>query len=204
MTIIVLSDSLGQGFHDTQAGGWVERLKTHLFKEGEDIVFNLSVSNFTTRDIITLINRGELEPRIKNGFGKPLIIILSIGSNDSGMLLKEGIEEPIVDIKDFGNNLRVIKSLLKERNANIIVMGLMKVDETRSLPVEWDKNLFYYNKRVEEYNRTLEYFSSENSLAFVKLHDKEPWLSDGVHWTPEVHGYVFEKVLKIIENDHDY
>lgn len=204
-TIIVLGDSLAQGFHDEHKGGWVEELKTHFMEDGIVSVFNLSVSGFTTEDILMLIKRGELESRMKGGFGKNVMFVVAVGSNDAGL---HGMGRPVIEEEKFESNLKaIIQSLEAEAykyayQSDIMFLGLTEVDETRSCPVEWDKDLFYENRRIRRYDDIIGRVALNTKKPFIALIGAmpTPWWSDGVHWLPPVHRAVYSKVLGAIKN----
>ena len=211
MAIIVLGDSNSQGFFDHEKGGWVERLKQHMFKENGSFVFNLGVSGFTSNSIIELINRGELDSRIEAD-DEDVIIIVAIGTNDSSLI---GNEKNFVSNIKFMSNIAEIYRILKEKytktwkedqrnDFDIMFIGPPNVDESRSNPVSWDERLCYNNEQIGKYSQFIKDFCDPTATRFLNLFEKFKFeTSDGVHLLPSEHEQIFQEVLKAVNSIYD-
>jgi lysophospholipase L1-like esterase len=82
--ILVFGDSNTWGAWDREKGGWVNRLRLFLDREGDDVfLYNLGISDNTTQDVL---GRFEFETKQRMKEDPDLVIIFDIGSNDSQFL----------------------------------------------------------------------------------------------------------------------
>lgn len=203
MSIIILGDSNGQGFYDTEKGGWAERLKAYCFEHNDQFVFNLSVSGYSSNNLIELIERNELESRFEAG-DEPHLIIVAVGLNDS-VLVQD--KRNLVSVSKYGENiLQIFKHIVDWNKGNydlthrLLVVGPTSVDETRSTPVEWDDTLYYRNAEVKRYNEKLKEVCYPNNIRFLNLFDMASFdTCDGVHLSPAEHELIFNSVVKAVD-----
>lgn len=189
--ICIFGESTTWGAWDEEKGGWVNRLKLSLSPLlNYDIeIYNLGVSGDTTNDIL---KRFDVEARAR----KPDVIIFSCGGNDSGCIKSDG--NYIVKPKKYEKNLKKLVKKAKKFTNKVIFMGLKSVDNSKTLPVPWDKERYYFNHNMELYDNILKKFCKENKLHFIDtinlLCNKDLDEDDGLHLNSNGHKKIFSKV----------
>ena len=197
INILVFGDSIAYGAFDNDKGGWVNRLR--LWLENIDIennynVFNLSISGEITEGIKNRFNF-ECEKRCDKEANN--IIIFAIGINDS-MDVKENDN---VSLKVFSDNIVSLIINAKRYSNKILFVGLTKVDESRVVPLPWDHEKSYFNKKILKFNEELEKVCLLNNVNYLKVYDliKIEELSDGLHPNEVGHQKLCDEVKNEIE-----
>ena len=189
-TYLIFGASITYGAWDTEKGGWVQRLRSFIEEKNkmEDIVYNLGVSGDTTN---YLLERFESETKNRIEKGEPTIFIFSIDLNDSA---KFNESRYLVEAEEFKKNLAHLTNLAKKYSEKVVFIGLTLVDEAKTVPVPWNKNVSYYNQDVIKYNEILKTFCQENKLLFIDIINtlKVEDLEDGVHPNSKGHEQMFE------------
>ena len=188
-TICIFGDSITWGAWDKEKGGWVNRLRLFLepLFDYKVILYNLGVSGDNTEDLLKRF-KAEAEAR------KPNIIIFSIGANDSQYI--DSKDNPRVNLEKFQENLNKLANQAKKITPKIIFIGLTKVDESKTMPIPWNKRKYYTNENVIQYKSIIESFCQENKILFVDILDllnKED-LDDGLHPNSQGHQKMFERI----------
>ncbi len=167
----IFGDSIGFGYADKK-GGWVDRLKRYFLAQQIDFaIYNQSVSGDTTQDLLQRL-RNECLSR------NPDFIIFAIGMNDSQFLKDE--KRIRTEQEKFKENLSLLLTIAKEFTSRIMFVGLTKVDESKTLPIPYDVNRYYYLKNVKDYNQIVQDFCKEANLQFID-----------VFWSSYTGNYVF-------------
>jgi lysophospholipase L1-like esterase len=198
MEIIVFGDSITYGAWDKE-GGWVERLRRFIdgkYPE-QHITYNLGISGDTSKDVL---ERVELEAK-RRIFEKYPLIIFQIGINDSAILTSKRNEEWI-PIKDFERNIKrlIFEARKLTENNKIFFVGHSFVDEKKTHPVPWDKNVTYTNENIKKYAEITKGLCSKENISFIDLlpefkkQDLGHLLQDGVHPTSAGHEAIFRIV----------
>ncbi|SRR6056297_1535021 len=196
-TICVFGDSITWGSSDSEAGGWVARLRNYFEKSNFDIeIYNCGVSGNNTNDLLQRFKK-EAEAR------EPDIVIFAIGTNDSQYINSK--DNPRVDREKFKSNLAELAGQAREFTDKIIFVGLTKVDESKTAPIPWDETKFYDKDNVSKYNSEIEKFCQENNLEFIDMFDllEEKDLADGLHPGPEGHEKMFLRVKDILQKNYE-
>ncbi len=192
INILVFGDSIVHGIGDLRHGGWVKRLSLCLDKDGNYNydVFNLGVSGEETEDVL---KRFVSECKAIHVENKKTIIIFAIGINDTVIVKGEGI----VTSDKFKDNIKSLIAEAKQFTDNILFVGLTKVDETKVVPLLWNKNKSYFNKNIIEFDGYIKEICLENMISYTSTYDllDAEDLADGLH--PNENGYekIYEKVL---------
>ena len=120
------------------------------------------------------------------------IIIFSIGTNDSAV----SKSEVSVSIGKFKENLKKIINISKKHTNKIIILGLTKVDESKTNPISWNPSVSYINENIKRYSLELKKLAKEENLSYINLFDllKNEELEDGVHPNSEGHEKIFQVV----------
>ncbi|MDP2671865.1 MAG: GDSL-type esterase/lipase family protein [bacterium] len=183
MNVVVFGDSITWGAFDTEAGGWVERLKTHLYNKNPDVyIYNCGVSG----DFVShLLSRVEVEAKAR----RPEKVILAIGINDS-----PHSENPQgTRIPDFQEQYKELLEKVQSFTKNIIIVGLTNVDE------EVDE--YYKNQEIKKYDEVVKRIAEESNLPFVEFFGvlEKDDLADGLHPNAKGHKKILKKVLEKLE-----
>ncbi len=189
--ICIFGNSITWGAYDFDKGGWVERLKTHLFEQKKYYeLYNLGVSGDTTKNIL---KRFEIECQAR----KPETIIFSVGINDT---IKDANKKYWVKIDDFENNIKKLIILAKKHSKKIIFLGYMSVDEKITNPVCWDEDIFWDNKTIKLYDLKLKKICEKNKILYIYMFDilDKKDFHDGVHPNSKGHEKIFKKIIKEI------
>lgn len=205
-TILVFGASLVWGAWDRE-GGWVQRLKRfidekNLSQKEYCFVYNLGISGQSTREIISRME-SETRQRIKEGRG--VIIILSVGVNDSYYFNEKKSHN--VPHEEFGENLAKLSGIASKFTSKVMFLGPTPVDE-RVDPVPWRPEISYKLEYIKRYNEVVKEFCKHNNLHFIEIlsefmkSDYKKLLEDGGHPNSEGHKLIFETVKNyLIKND---
>lgn len=194
-TICVFGDSITWGAFDNEKGGWVERLRTSLWRKDID-VYNLGVSGDTTTD---LLERFEVECKAR----EPDVILISIGINDSQHINNL----PRTGLARFKSNIQKLIEIGQKFTSKIAFLGFNPVDESKTTPIPWSPEKHYTNGNIQKYNDIVKSVCGENNLPFIGIF--EEWmkvnyrelLEDGLHPNSKGHQKIFEIVKEfLVEN----
>jgi len=192
-TICVFGDSIAWGAWDKEKGGWVERLKVYLWEKDPDSeVYNLGISGNTTIDILKRFD-GEAAAR------KPNIVIFATGLNDD--IVKKSDGNHLVELDEFESNIKELIQKARSFTSNIIVLGLQRVDETKTTPIPWQKDYSYYNADIQEYDTKLQEIVKQENILYLSMFDllSDGELEDGLHPNAQGHQKIFEKVKQFLQ-----
>jgi lysophospholipase L1-like esterase len=200
MQILVFGDSIVYGSGDKQ-GGWVQRLRAFLERKysEEPFVYNLGIPGATTKEILKGFEFEFRQRWYKTGN----TLIFEIGSNDSAFLKSNKGKEWISPMQ-FERNIKEIIKRAKKTTKKIFFIGLTPVDESKTKPIPWDKNVNYENKNIEEYNKIINAICKKEKVPFIEIlgkfkkHDYKKLLSDGVHPNEKGHELIFQEIKKSI------
>lgn len=205
--IFVFGDSITYGAWDKE-GGWVQRLrkfldeKTSPEKEDYFLVYNLGVDSDTTEDVLRRF-KFETEQRLEKE--EETLIIFSVGINDS--LFVHSQNGLYVPQEKFKENTQKLIELAQKFSSKIIFVGLTPVDESKTTPVPWDKDISYKNEYIKVFNGIIKSVCEKDDILFIEIFedwlklDYKNLLEDGLHPNSEGHKKVFEIVRDfIIEN----
>jgi len=198
--IAIIGASTVQGAVDPEGGGWVGRIrKWHESRRPRrNFVFNLGVSGNTTTDILR-----RLLPECSER--KPGLIIYSCGLNDSRRV--GSLNGPHETPKEkFKYNLR---ELVKTGRgiADVIFVSINPIDDTKTLPIPWNKSHFFNQVNAEEYAGITEEIVSSESIPYLDVWSY--WIKrnyhvflyeDGLHPNSLGHKDIFVKVKEFLNN----
>jgi len=198
MRHILFGDSIGFGVGDYHSGGWATQLRLHIDqqKQSKDHnLINLSISGDNSRGILARIKQ-EAALRMRDNPPTDFTFIIAIGTNDSR--INRGDLENNISPAEFANNINKIISIASSLSSEVILIGLVPVDETKTTP--YKENKHYTLARISEYNQILKETAITNSLKFVDLfpvwlaQDFTQLLADGLHPNSLGHKLIFETV----------
>ena len=196
--IVVFGDSITYGQRDLEMGGWVNRLKLALAREGSIAghVFSVGIPGQSTSKILERMER-ECKGRILDDANN--IIVIAAGINDTQ--IHRG--QIVSDEELFKNNVRELINRAKSCTDKVIYLGLTPVDESRTNPVKWDKTKVWKNELVEKYDSIISEICSEMGVRYVYVFDQiDPETNaDGLHPSAEGHAVLAEIMYNVV---HDY
>ena len=192
INILVFGDSITYGAWDKEKGGWVNRLRLALENDDSNsyyTIFNLGISGDVTESIK---NRFDNECKIRFNKNDNTIIIFSIGINDTQNVK----DEDRVSLETFRNNIITLINSAKKYTNNILFLGLIKVDESKVIPLSWDKNKCYLNNKIIMFDKALKNICLENDVDYLHIYDllESEDLFDGLHPNNVGHQKICDKV----------
>jgi lysophospholipase L1-like esterase len=205
--IFVFGDSIGYGAWD-EMGGWVDRLKqyfhqkklSHPENSGTE-VYNLSVDGDTSGKVAARIEQ-ELLSRERSWSGPDDLVIVAIGTNDT--YAKDIPTNFRTDTTEYRANLDKIFSAIENCKKRTAFISLDPVDESRTTPAEWGA-YWWTNKRIKEFNETLEAFCKQNKLPYLNIFNEfqnvpsfKEMMFDGAHPNTAGHEWMFNHILPFV------
>ena len=185
MEIGIWGDSITYGAGDSEALGWVGRLRKLLETNDDVSVYNFGICGDTTDD---LLKRFSVEA---NAIG-PHVIVFAIGINDSKY--PAGETQNVIPLETYKQNMRELLKLAKKYTDRIIIVGATKADET----LMRKSGTRFINTVIQTYNDFLKEFSESEGLTYIDVFnvlDINIDLDDGLH--PNAQGY--EKLFVAIQ-----
>jgi len=191
-TILIFGDSIAYGASDNEFGGWVNRLRIYLDNK-LDIdynIFNLSIPGETTKDVL---KRFQDECKARYQKGKKLMVVFAIGINDTQNIG----DKNRVTIEQFKKNIKILINVTKKFTKEILFIGFTKVDEVKTVPVSWDNEKSFYNKKIVEFDKALENICEISSVKYLKVYDllNLTDLEDGIHPNRAGHEKLFKSIF---------
>ncbi len=188
MEIGIWGDSITYGAGDSEALGWVGRLRKLLEKNDDISVYNFGVCGDTTDD---LLKRFSVEAEAI----KPNVVVFAIGINDSKYPVDETTNK--VPLERYKQNMHELLRLAREHTNKIYVVGATKVEEAYIRK----SGTRFENKVIQTYNDFLKDVCKSENLTYVDVFDvldAHADLDDGLH--PNAQGYdkLFETIKEFI------
>lgn len=189
--ICVFGASITEGFYDTEAGGWVDRIKQYLKFKNAISVYNLGISG---NDTSKLLKRFDIEVEAR----RPDEIIFALGNNDSSYLVKVKHNNTLIEI--FEKNIETLIKKSKAITKDVSYVGLTPVDEEVVNPWKGLEERFFYNKSLEQYNSKIMEVCLRQDIKYIDLwnefinQDYKKLLHDGLHPNSNGHKLIFEIV----------
>jgi lysophospholipase L1-like esterase len=205
MNIFVFGDSTVQGAFDDECGGWVSRLTAHCFKinvetnyDIEPFVFNLGISGGTSQTLLERLE-SELLARID---GSKTVVCIATGKNDSATKGDTGVTQ--VETNDFKNNLNTLIDIVERHDAQPVLIGIGRVDESKTNPF-WDTGVSYHNSDLEQYDGIITAVARERKILHIPVADfftSGAHLADGLHANAGGHQLIFERVKEALKKEN--
>lgn len=189
MRIGVWGDSITYGSHDSEALGWVGRLRKNLIqRDPRAQVYNFGISGDTSSNVL---KRFEIEAAAS----EPSTVIFAVGINDS----KQNIQgENLVPIDEYSSNLDKLICAAKSVCSGVLIIGATSVEESICNRGEY----YFRNSEIEKYNLAALKIAQGHNLRFVDMFSilESSCLADGLH--PNAKGYqrMYERVLETVQN----
>jgi len=185
MTIGVWGDSITHGSCDSEALGWVGRIRKALPTDDYNHIYNFGVCGDTSTDLLA---RFAIEAKAIN----PDHIVFAVGINDSKF--PEGLDTHKVSLSDYKANLSELILSAKQYTESIAVISATKVDpEWRSA-----RGSRFMNEEIAKFNEVLATLAEVHGLKYIDVFetiDPTTDLADGLH--PNAQGY--QKMFEVIK-----
>jgi len=184
MTIGVWGDSIAHGSCDSEALGWVGRIRKILPTDDYSHIYNFGVCGDTSKNVVA---RFSIEAKAI----KPDHIVFAVGINDSKFL--EGTEDHFVSLNDYRDNLHQLITVAKLYTDSISIVSATKVaDCWRSA-----RGSRFLNEEITKFNEIMARLSTEYGLKYIDVFETIDViidLADGLH--PNAQGYqkLFEEI----------
>ena len=206
--ILIFGDSITHGAWDTARGGWTDRLKVFCMERElknpkfDYSVYNLGISGDNSDD---LLERFKFEIKQRLHKKDEIILIFAIGTNDSQFIYSENNFSVLAD--KFQQNIKQFINFSGKISNKTVFIGLIPVDESKTLPIPWDTDKFYENKYISNYNNIIKSICREKQIYFLDMFkefnktDYKELLEDGLHPNSEGHQKMFEIVRDFLMNE---
>ncbi|MEL7068404.1 MAG: GDSL-type esterase/lipase family protein [Cyanobacteria bacterium J06581_3] len=198
--VIAIGDSLVYGYGDSEAGGWVERLRLGWMDPANPgpILYNLGVRGDGVTQIARrfereFCDRGELRHR------KPDVLVFSFGVNDSARAGRAN-GRPVTDLSTFGQSVRQLLQRASDL-CPVYFVGMVPVNEA-AMPFA---NILHFSQAEQKHYRDVTRQMCESAnVPYLDLFEQwtqhgDEWVCDrlcpdGIH--PNILGYrtIFEAV----------
>lgn len=200
--ILVFGDSIVWGAWDNQ-GGWVQRLRRSFEKKNDYrfIIYNLGASYDSTTE---LLERLEFEIIHRTPKGKGLTIIFEIGLNDLRWL--EDRKRFQTSQERFRKNIKNLIDISRRHTSKILFLGITPVKESKTTPVPWNKNEYYFNKDILKYDKILKDVCKKEKVPFIDIFEKfskgkNKNLLEDLHPNSKGHDLIFKAVLEELKKN---
>ncbi|MEI6510981.1 MAG: GDSL-type esterase/lipase family protein [Candidatus Uhrbacteria bacterium] len=183
----IFGDSITRGAGDPEHGGWAGRFLRERETVSDDRVYVLGINGDTSTGLLA---RVEVEVRAR----KADAIVIMIGINDSRYYGSK--DKPETTIDGYRENLAKIVGIARTFTPRITMISMTRVDETKTMPIEWSTEKFYDNATIASYESVLREFCASEGLPFVDVSDvlTVDDLGDGIHPNAEGYRKLFERI----------
>ncbi len=190
-------------------GGWADRLKLALHKDmygpngrGEIAeVYELGIPGETLSEMLARFE-AEVRARVRTADPDQTYIIFSCGANDAKAV--DEIDNHLTSPEDFAANVHAFIHLAKDYSSNILGVGIVPVDESKTLPKEspFSGRMSYFsNQRLKQFEDALGNTCQAEGVQFVPLFESAgpDWVQtcswqDGLHPNDKGQEWIFTQV----------
>jgi lysophospholipase L1-like esterase len=125
------------------------------------------------------------------------VIAISLGVNDSAYVQSE--KANWVPKEEFAKNLKKLFKISRKYTNSIFFISLQPIDDSKTNPFTGDKDLFYTNKNIKEYDEIAKLICKQEKIEFIDIYDrlkdsKRLTAEDGLHLNSKGHELIFETV----------
>jgi len=193
MNICIFGDSLTWGAFLPFRGAWANLLRNYLESKNDQIsVYDLGIDADTSAEVLA---RFDTEAAARN----PELIIFSIGINDSAY--RKISSNNITSLNEFRKNIKELINKANKITSNIIFVGLIKGDDSKTKPLPRSSTGKSYTKvSVKKYNDTLKKVCKKSNTLFIEIFNKlkNEDFDDGIHPNLGGHQKIFEEVRRVL------
>ncbi len=205
MRILVFGDSITQGFHDDEMGGWCNRLAQYAIRKTVDSdydysssIFNLGISGNNTDNLVKRFPH-ELKARLD---GQDGAVLFALGVNDSQFEL--GTNANRVELEKYEENIKECINEAKKYTEHVFINSLLPVNDSLLSPMPWKPTHGYSNTFIDKYNETVKRIAAELGCVLIDISDVFPntsqeFLPDGIRPNAEGHRLIYVRVKSELE-----
>lgn len=196
--IVAFGSSSLHGLMDTQAGGFIDRLKKwHEGLHFKNLVYNLGISGDTTTG---MVKRLIPEASIR----KPNLILISPGTNDARRIGSRNASS-VTPLERYKQN--IVDLILQSKTlADVIFIGVFPIDDSKTAPLTyWGKDYFHLMKDIRVYEKMVRETCKEKDVPYMDTmsewlkRDYTQWLfEDGLHANVIGHQMIFEQLQDLL------
>jgi lysophospholipase L1-like esterase len=182
MHVIIFGNSISHGNWDKE-GGWAARLRKYLYMKtmlsnDDDVYYQVYELGVDASNTTRLLQRfeSELKARIYNpvaaepqSYGEVLIII-AVGTVDAVYWIDKKHHD--VEINEFSANIVKLIELAQKYSKKVVFVGMPPVDESRTQPVLWWREISLTNSDLRKYEEETRRVCMERGMHFVPILDK--------------------------------
>lgn len=186
MTIGIWGDSITFGSGDSEALGWVGRLRKSIAADDSIQIYNFGICGETSKDILKRFN-------VEAEAIEPEHVVFAVGINDSKY--EEGSSVSKVDLSEYVENIESLITEAGKFSAQITLIGSTLVAENFIS----SNGSRFLNQVIKEYNNALQKVGDKYGLTFIDtfgILDPKTDLSDRLH--PNASGY--KKMFEVISS----
>ena len=199
MRYILFGDSIGVGVGDYQNGGWATQLRLLIDRQRQSkdhTLINLSISGETSRGLVARLEQ-EARLRMRQHNPREFTFLIAIGTNDARINKANSFDN--TSLTEFEQNIEKLISITKKLSVELILIGILPVDETFTLPYKEEK--YYQLENLREYNQIIKNVANRFKIQFIGMYDE--WVqrkdltalfADGLHPNINGHKMIFEKI----------
>jgi lysophospholipase L1-like esterase len=177
--VVVIGDSLVYGFGDTEAGGWVERLRQKSMdpEHSGPILYNLGVRGDCVQQVSDRLEtefrtRGELRRRL------PDLLILSVGLNDAARLGRS-TGRLMTDETTFSQQIEALLTQARQL-CPVFFVGMVPVNEA-AMP--YADTLYFSRADQHLYKCITQSACQAHQIPYLDIYAQ--WLAQGEDWCQE-------------------
>jgi len=190
MIIGVWGDSITHGSCDSEALGWVGRIRKVLPTGDYSHIYNFGVCGDTSEDLVARFN-------IEAKAISPDHIVFAVGINDSKF--PKGSDSHKVSLNNYQANLAQLILSAKQYTGSIYLISATQV------AVEWRsaQSIRFMNEEIAKFNEVMAVLADDYNLKYIdvfKTVDPTTDLADGLH--PNAQGY--QKMFEVIKSNLDW
>jgi lysophospholipase L1-like esterase len=212
-TVLMFGASITHGVGG-EHGGWSDMVKADMHQKmygadasGESCtVYELGIPGNTARDVVGRFE-AETLARVPQKDPEQTFIIFSAGTNDSKATGKS--DNYMHSPDEYTTNVRAFIRKAKEHATNILCIGILPVDQTKTNPKRnpITGNMSYFtNSRIKRFEDALVEACKQEGVDCVPLFDTVPenWAEqylfvDGLHPNAKGHEWMYDTVKPHID-----
>ncbi len=191
MTICIIGDSITWGAYLPFRGAWANLFRNYLESLNPNTaVYDLGIDGNTSKDLLVHFDN-EISVR------HPDAIMIAIGANDT--LYRRNLDNLETTEADFSNNLSQLIEKAKNYTQKVILVGLAKGTDDKTVPLARSTTGKCYTKqRFALYDQIVQTQAQLHNCEYVKISDvlSDEDFDDGLHPNLGGHAKIFEAVRR--------
>lgn len=143
----------------------------------------------------------ECEARLDPRYKKVDVIMIQIGINDARLIKNKKLS---TYPSQFRKNIQKLIDIAKKFVNNIVFVGLTPVDEPKTTPISYNKDAYYKNIQIKQYDQIIKSICKENRIHFIDVYnewtegDYRRLLADGLHPNSKGHQKMYSAIIAFL------